>query len=98
MSNELSVEDSRINETYYEIPDNEYHYVGIMFESKYGSSVNNPKFYGKVYEYKTKRDLKEGQVIVIDTRWGKSRVCVIKENIPVEQLEFEGGVENLAEI
>lgn len=95
MLEEMKVEQSIV---YTEEPNDEYHYVGIMFESKYGSSVSNPKFYGKVYEYKTKKDLREGQVLVIDTRWGKSRVCVIKEDIPLDQLEYEGGPENLAEI
>ena len=76
----------------------DYHYVGVMFESRYDSTTENPKFYGKVYEYKTQQDLKEGQVITIDTRWGKSRVCIIKENIPENELEYEGGPEGLAEI
>ncbi len=90
------------NPEYVEINENieepKYHYVGVMFESKYGSSKDDPKFYGKVYEYKTLQDLKEGQVITIDTRWGKSRVCIIKEDIPENELEYEGGAENLAEI
>lgn len=68
---------------------NKMHYIGLMFESKYGSTQENPKFYGKVYEYKTTRDLKEGEVIYIDTQYGKSRVCVIKENIPENELEFK---------
>lgn len=65
------------------------HYIGVMFESKYGSTLDNPKFYGKVYEYKTKKDLKEGQVITIDTKYGKSRVCVIQEFIREQDLNFK---------
>lgn len=68
---------------------NNMHYVGLMFESKYGSTQENPKFYGKVYEYKTTRNLKEGEVIYITTQYGKSRVCVIKENIPENELQFK---------
>ena len=65
------------------------HYVGVMFESKYGSTKENPKFYGKVYTYATEKDLKEGQVITIDTNWGQSRVCVIKENIDPDTIDFD---------
>lgn len=68
---------------------NNMHYVGLMFESRYDSTLDNPKFYGKVYEYKTTRNLKEGEVIYITTQYGKSRVCVIKENIPENELEFK---------
>ena len=77
------------NEVSNDLPMPELHYVGLMFESKYGSTKENPKFYGKVYEYKTRRELKEGQVITIPTRWGLSKVCVVKENIPEDQLEFK---------
>jgi hypothetical protein len=73
------------------------HYVGIMFESKYDSTPENPKFYGKVYEYKTRKDLKEGQVITIDTNYGKSRVVVMSENIPEDKLEFDN-IELIKEI
>jgi hypothetical protein len=77
------------NEGINDLPMPELHYVGLMFESKYGSTKENPKFYGKVYEYKTRRELKEGQVITIPTRYGISKVCVVKENIPEDQLEFK---------
>ena len=72
-----------------DLNDNNYHYIGVMFESSYGSSVDNPKFYGKIYEYKTKRNLKEGEVVKIKTMYGESRVVVVKENIKEDDLQFK---------
>ena len=47
-----------------EVRSNEYHYIGVVFENKsgYGKPFNS-----KVYEYKTTRPLKEGQVIKINS-------------------------------
>lgn len=78
--------------------ENECHVVGLMFEDKFYSTPDNPKFYGKIYEYKTKLDLKKGQIIEIETKFGKSRVCIMNENIPVDKITYEGGFENLVEI
>ena len=86
---EAKIEQLEYNKNNVEPKEPEYHYVGVMFESKYDSSINNPKFYGRVYEYKTKRDLKEGQVISFQTQYGVSRVCVVKPNILKEDLEYK---------
>lgn len=75
----------------------EFKYVGVIFESKYGSTSDNPKFYGKVYEYKTKKPYKEGQVIMIETNYGFSRVCVVKDNISESELEYKD-LDNIKEI
>ena len=85
---EIEISNVQINNLEKESSNN-MHYVGLMFESRYESTQENPKFYGKVYEYKTTRNLKEGEVIYITTQYGKSRVCVIKENIPENELEFK---------
>lgn len=77
--------------------DDNMHFVGIMFEDRYNSTEENPKFYGKVYEYKTTKPLKEGQIINITTAYGNSRVCVIKENIPLDKLEYKD-IDNIKEI
>lgn len=61
------------------------HYIGVMFESKYYSTPDKPKFYGKMYEYKTTQDLKEGEIVTLDNG---NRVVVIKENIPENELQF----------
>lgn len=63
-----------------------YHYVGLMFESKYNSTKENPKFYGRVYNYKTNQALKEGQVVTITTNYGQSRVCIVRDNVPEEEV------------
>lgn len=76
---------------------NDLHYIGVMFEDRYNSSVTNPKFYGRVYEYKTRKPLREGEVITIETNYGMSRVCVVKENIKKEDLEYFD-VDNIKEI
>ena len=68
---------------------NNLHYVGVMFEDKYNSSLENPKFYGKVYEYKTYKPLKEGEIITINTDYGSSRVCIVKDNILENDLQFK---------
>lgn len=78
--------------------DNEYHIVGLMFEDRFYSTESNPKFYGKVYEYKTKSDYKKGQIIELETKFGKSKACIIKENIPLDKITYDGGFENLVEI
>lgn len=82
----IDVSNCQVNNSLNENASN-MHYIGVMFESRYDSTLDNPKFYGKVYEYKTTKNLKEGEVIYIETQYGKSRVCVIKENIPENELE-----------
>ena len=62
-----------------------YHYVGVIFENKYSDKLFN----GKMYEYKTLKDLKEGQIIKIQTNFGESNVCIVKENIPESELQFK---------
>ena len=66
------------------------HFIAVMFESKYDSTEENPKFYGKVYTYITEKDYKKGQVLTIDTPYGsKARVCVINENVDPATVTFE---------
>lgn len=65
--------------------DNDFKYVSIMFEDKFNSTPENPQFYGKDYLYKTKKDLKEGQIISLDTDYGHSKVVVYRANIDKEQ-------------
>ena len=69
--------------------DNDTHYVGVMFEDRYNSTPENPKFYGRVYTYKTNKDLKEGQIINIESNYGNAKVCVIKENIDPATIDFD---------
>lgn len=61
-----------------------YNYVSIMFEDRFNSTPENPKFYGKDYLYKTKKDLKEGQILDIETNYGHAKVVVFKSNISEE--------------
>ncbi len=68
-----------------EVRSNEYHYIGVIFENKYSEKP----FTGKIYEYKTTRPLKEGQVIKINSMYGESNVVVVKENIPENELQFK---------
>lgn len=63
------------------------HFVGVMFESKYGSTAENPKFYGKEYNYRTDMNYKKGQVVEIDSQYGKTRVCIINENVSADIVE-----------
>lgn len=88
--NEVTISNEKFNLGLDEkVTNDNYHYIGVMFESKYGSSVVAPKFYGKVYEYKTTRPLKEGEVVEIPTMYGKSRVVVVKPDIPESELQFK---------
>ena len=59
----------------------EYKYISVMFEDKFNSTPENPKFYGKDYLYRTKQDLKEGQIVELDTDYGHSKVVVYRTNI-----------------
>ena len=83
--------------------DNNFKYITVMFEDKFNSTPENPKFYGKDYLYKTKRELKEGQIIDLDTNYGHSKVVVYKSNIPEEKALLEANniglsLEDLKEI
>lgn len=63
----------------------EYKYLGVMYEDRYKSTPDNPKFYGKSYLYKTQQNLKEGQVITLNN----SRVVVNRWDISKEDAEKE---------
>ena len=65
----------------------EYNYVSIIFEDKFNSTPENPQFYGKDYLYKTKQNLKEGQIIELDTDYGHSKVVVYRTNIPKNEAD-----------
>ena len=83
--------------------DNNFKYITVMFEDKFNSTPENPKFYGKDYLYKTKRELKEGQIIDLDTNYGHSKVVVYKSNISEEKALLEANniglsLEDLKEI
>ena len=67
----------------------DFHFVSVMFESRYGSTKDDPKFYGKAYTYKTKRDLKKGQVVEIETTYGNTRVCVLDENLDKSSINID---------
>lgn len=62
-----------------------YKYIGVVFEDKY----NPGNFRGNTYNYKTKRDLKEGQVVTVETPYGFNKVCIIKTNINPEEIQFD---------
>ena len=84
MENNAKISNIEINENV-DIHSDDYHYIGVIFENKY----SDKPFTGKMYEYKTKKDLKEGQVIKIDSMYGKTNVCIVKDNIPEEELQFK---------
>lgn len=62
----------------------EYSYIGVIFENK--KLVGKP-FEGKVYNYKTKKDLSEGQVIEVPTRYGTSKAVVRYVDIDKDAIE-----------
>ena len=81
----------------------EYNYVSVMFEDKFNSTPENPKFYGKDYLYRTKQDLKEGQIVELETNYGHSKVVVYRTNIDKKQAYKEANeigyeLEDLKEI
>lgn len=65
------------------------HYVGLIFESKSESTEEKPFFRGRIYTYKTDMDLKEGQVLTIETNYGHSKVCCVKPLIKEEDINFD---------
>lgn len=89
VENKVKITQNFINEDVGVKKPSDYHYIGVMFESKYDSTLTNPKFYDKIYEYKTKNNYREGEVIKINTQYGISRVVIVKENINESDLEFK---------
>jgi len=87
MENEAKVSNVEINNQS-EVINDDFHYVGVIFENN-NYSYGGKRFSSKLYEYKTKKDLKEGQVIKIKTMYGESNVVIAKENIPEEELQFK---------
>ena len=85
--NEVELENVEVNNATQQA-EPEMHYVGVMFEDKYNSTLEKPKFYGKVYEYKTRRQLSKGEVIIIQSTYGPARVVVINDNIPKDKLSY----------
>lgn len=69
--------------------EDDIHYVGLMFEDKVSSTEEKPFFRGRIYTYKTNMDLKEGQVLTIETNYGHSKVCCVKPLIKEEELNFD---------
>lgn len=84
MENNVEISNIEINDDI-EIKEN-FHYVGVVFENK---SNYGKQYQSKVYEYKTIKPLKEGQVIKVQTMYGESNVVVVKENIPEDELQFQ---------
>ena len=54
----------------------DFNYVCVIFEDKINSTPGHPKFYGKEYLYKTKVNLKLGQVVEVDTIYGHNMAVV----------------------
>ena len=63
----------------------EYKYIAVVFED----NLEKGKFRGNSYNYKTLRDLKEGQVIKVPTRFGTSKACVTNANVDVNTITFD---------
>ena len=90
---EVNVTNIEINNDNKVSPDlNQMHYIGVVFESKY-TNYDRPK----IYEYKTTKPLREGDILNIDTMYGHSTIRVVKENIPVEELQYDD-IDNIKEI
>ena len=69
-----------------DIEQNDLHYVEVAFQSKY----NPEEFYlGKTYNYATRKDLKEGDIIEISTMYGTSKVKILKENVDPNTFNFD---------
>lgn len=62
-----------------------YKYIGVVFEDKY----NPGHFRGNTYNYKTTKDLKEGQVLTVETPYGFNKVCVTKLNVNPDEINFD---------
>ena len=62
------------------------HYVEVAFQSKYNP---NDFYLGKTYNYATRKDLKEGDILEISTMYGTSKVKIIKENVDPSTFTFD---------
>lgn len=60
-------------------------YISVVFED----TLNKGKFRGNSYNYKTYKDLKEGQVITVPTRFGSSKACVVKDDVNPDEITFD---------
>ena len=83
MSEELKLSDVYVNDEEDTENLNKTHYVSVLFENKY----SGPKFYGKEYHYRTTTPYQEGQVVSIETKYGKSSVCIINKDVPEKEVE-----------
>lgn len=63
----------------------EYHYIAVVFED----NLNKGHFRGNSYNYKTMKDLKEGQVITVPTKFGSSKACVTDPNVDASTILFD---------
>ena len=86
MNNEAKISNVEINNNT-EILNEDFHYVGVIFENK-NISYGGKRFSSKIYEYKTKKNLKEGQIVKVNTMYGESNVVIVKEDIPEDELQF----------
>ena len=62
----------------------EYKYISVIF----GDKLEEGKFRGPRYNYKTTKDLKEGQVIMVPTRYGESKAVVMSTSIVPSTIQF----------
>lgn len=71
-------------------------YCSIAFENRYMSTEERPIFNNKkFYEYKTDRKLEEGQVLKINSSFGRAKVCVVNPDIQPEDITYSGGPDSL---
>lgn len=68
---------------------NNYHYVGVIFENGRNDNESLFNLKDKVYEYKTNKDLKLNEIVEVNTLYGKSRVLIVKDNISESELQFD---------
>ena len=80
---DVKLKDVEFNDT-----TDDLHYVEVAFESRYNKG-NNDFYLGKTYNYATRRDLKEGDIIEISTMYGTSKVKILKENVDPSTFDFD---------
>ena len=64
-------------------PDDSYKYISVVFYDKLTDKYCSPE-----YNYKTKKNLKKGQLLEVQTRFGTSKCAVYNDNVNPKDISY----------
>lgn len=66
-----------------DLNNNAYKYISVVFYDK----LTN-EYCSQEYNYKTRKDLKKGQLLEVQTRFGKSKCAVYNDNVDPNTISY----------